>query len=141
MLLPEGVGVTIREYREGLGRSQAELARLVGSPQTSVSRWERGLVAPGAETLRKLAVVFNCRMDDITPPPRMITAGDVDGELPPEDRRRAIKMRQAVEYSGLRDAPNVEDMLARIPPDWWGNYTAEHLGDVLRLLFQAGNDR
>ena len=71
----------------------------------------------------------------------MITAGDVDGELPPEDRRRAIKMRQAVEYSGLRDAPNVEDMLARIPPDWWGNYTAEHLGDVLRLLFQAGNDR
>ena len=133
--------MTIREYREGLGLSQAELARLIGSPQTSVSRWERGLVAPGTETLRRLAAVFGCRMDDITPPPRMITAVDVAGEMSPEERRRAIKMRQAVEYSGLRDIPNVADMLARIPPDWWGNYTAEHLGDVLRLLFQAGSDR
>lgn len=126
--------MTIREYREGLGLSQAELARLVGSPQTSVSRWERGLVVPGAETLRKLAAVFNCRMDDITPPPRIITAVDVAGEMSPEARRREIKMQQAAEYSGLRDAPNVAEMLARIPSGWWGTYTAEHIGDVLRLL-------
>lgn len=129
--------MTIREYRQGMGLSQASLAEQLGTPQTSVSRWERGLVAPGTETLRKLAGVFNCRMDDITPPPRIITAVDVAGELSPEDRRQAIKMQQAAEYSGLRDAPNAAEMLARIPPEWWGNYTAEHIGDVLALIKRA----
>lgn len=129
--------MTIREYRQGMGLSQAALAEQLGTPQTSVSRWERGIVSPGTETLRKLADVFGCRMDDITSPPRTITAGDVDGELPPDDRRRAIKMQQAAEYSGLRDAPDVAAMLARIPSDWWGTYTAQHIGDVLSLIKRA----
>lgn len=59
--------MTIKEYREEIGMTQAQLAAALGVAQNHISRWERGTVNPSADTLRKMAEIFSCRMDDITP--------------------------------------------------------------------------
>lgn len=44
----------IAKKREQIGMSQEELARQLGVPQSSVSRWESGKVRPKADTLEKI---------------------------------------------------------------------------------------
>lgn len=138
--------MTIREYREGKGMTQAELAAAVGVLQNNVSRWESGVVSPGVETLRKLADVFDCRMDDITPAVRKLKAKDVftreayEG-LTREERRRELKKQQAAECSGWRRYPTtMSRLMERIPASWWDTYTAQHIGEVMGLLKAAYDD-
>lgn len=57
------------------------------------------------------------------------------------ERRSVLKVEQAKEYSGLRAYPTTcRRVMERIPEDWWGRYTAEHIGQVMRLLHQAYSD-
>ena len=59
--------MTIKQFRKNKRMSQRELAAALGTSQVAVSRWESGAVQPSAATLSKLAGVFGCQMDDITP--------------------------------------------------------------------------
>ena len=43
-------------FRERLGLSQADLARLLDVPDSTVSRWERGLMAISSPTILRLAL-------------------------------------------------------------------------------------
>ena len=57
------------------------------------------------------------------------------------ERRAQLKVEQAKEYSGLRYNPGTcSAVLERIPADWWGKYSAEHIGEVMRLLKAAYDD-
>jgi transcriptional regulator with XRE-family HTH domain len=47
-------GETVRHTRERLGLSQARLAELLGVQQPTVSRWERGVLAPTEKQLEEL---------------------------------------------------------------------------------------
>ena len=138
--------MTIKEYRQGKGMTQAELAAAVGVPQNNVSRWESGAVSPGVETLRKLADIFGCRMDEITPAVRQLKARDIFSReayegLTPAERRRELKMQQAAEYSGWRRYPTtMSRLMERIPAAWWDTYTAQHIGEVMALLKTAYDD-
>ena len=87
--------------------TQAELGRRLGLPQSQISRWERGVVEPSLETLRRL--VRACGIE--------LTFGLANGDdsydsfihraldLPPAERvndavRRAnalVKLRPAIE--------------------------------------------
>lgn len=61
--------------------------------------------------------------------------------LTAEERRAQLKVEQAKEYSGLRCNPGTcSAVLDRIPADWWGKYSAEHIGEVMRLLKAAYDD-
>ena len=44
----------IREARQAAGLTMTELARRAGSSKPTISRYENGLVDPGAETLNRL---------------------------------------------------------------------------------------
>ena len=44
----------IYSARRRAGLTQTELARRLGLPQSQVSRWERGSVAPSLETLQRI---------------------------------------------------------------------------------------
>lgn len=48
------VGANIRRYRLERGLSQEQLGQMLGVPQTTVSRWERG---DGLEQLAKLMLI------------------------------------------------------------------------------------
>lgn len=57
------------------------------------------------------------------------------------ERRAALKVEQAKECSGLsRYGSTCSAVLARIPYEWWGKYGAEHIGEVMSLLFRAYED-
>nr|DAZ47925.1 MAG TPA: helix-turn-helix domain protein [Caudoviricetes sp.] len=138
--------MTIKEYREELGMTQAQLAAALGVAQNHISRWERGTVNPSADTLRKMADIFSCRMDDITPAVKKLKAKDIftreayEG-LTADQRRRELKVQQACEYSGWRGYPTTMHLLVeRIPAEWWDMYSAQQIGETMALLKAAYDD-
>lgn len=56
-------------------------------------------------------------------------------------RRFYLKVEQAAENSGLRRYPSTRSaVFANIPDEWWGKYTAEHIGEVAALLKKVYED-
>jgi transcriptional regulator with XRE-family HTH domain len=58
-----GFARRVRELRAHKKLSQTELGNLVGLHYTHVSRYERGVARPSADTLKKLAEVFGVSTD------------------------------------------------------------------------------
>lgn len=138
--------MTIKQYREELGMTQAQLAAALGVAQSHISRWEHGTVNPSANILRKMAEIFSCRMDDITPAVKKLKAKDIftseayEG-LTADQRRRELKVQQACEYSGWRGYPTTMHLLVeRIPAEWWDMYSAQQIGETMALLKAAYDD-
>ena len=59
------MGEKLKLARKAAGMSQADLAEKVGCRHKDISRWESGLHEPGALTLKKMAQVLGCSMDDL----------------------------------------------------------------------------
>lgn len=100
-------------------------------------------MSPSADTLRKMAEIFSCRMDDITPAVKKLKAKDIftreayEG-LTADQRRRELKVQQACEYSGWRGYPTTMHLLVeRIPAEWWDMYSAQQIGETMALLKAA----
>lgn len=61
-----------------------------------------------------------------------------EGGLTAEERRRELKVQQALEYSGWRKYPTIAGkLLERIPEEWWDKYSAKHIGETMALLQDA----
>lgn len=54
-----------REQRKKCGYSQKAVADLVGVSISAVSLWESGKTEPTAATLRKLATLYRCTVDEL----------------------------------------------------------------------------
>lgn len=137
---------TIKALRRNSGLTQAQLAEKVGCAQKDVSRWENGEHSPSTDALRRLAAALGCSMDDITPSPKKLKMSDVltaEGyaALTPEERRFTLKVEQTKEYSKWGRYPATWDKLyERIPEEWWGLYSAEHIAEVIDMLERAFSD-
>lgn len=138
--------MTIKEIREALGLTQTEFAAKLGTTQNLVSRWESGAVRPSIDSLRAIAALYGCKIEDITETYKKLRMKDIftpdafDG-LSAEERRRELKYQQAAECSGWRRYPTTMAKLhERIPVEWWDKYTAEHIGEVMAMLKSAYDD-
>lgn len=60
------LGIKIK--RNELKMTQSALAEKLGVDIMTVSRWERGRQEPSIETLKKLAVLFDCSIDYLVNP-------------------------------------------------------------------------
>lgn len=60
------IHTVLRRLRERKGVSQGKLGKLLGysSPQF-ISNWERGIALPPAKTIRELANIFNCDVNEL----------------------------------------------------------------------------
>jgi transcriptional regulator with XRE-family HTH domain len=58
------MGEKLKAARKAAGLTQVELADRVGCKQKDISRWEAGR-EPGALTVKKMAQVLGCSMDDL----------------------------------------------------------------------------
>ena len=58
-------GHRLRTLRREAGISRTALAAAVGCCEHSVYSWERGTVAPRADTLAQIADALKCRLDDL----------------------------------------------------------------------------
>ena len=57
--------MAIRIFRKKSNMTQAAVADALGVDQTTVSKWEKGEALPRADTLIKLAALFNCTVDEL----------------------------------------------------------------------------
>lgn len=58
-------GSRLLSLRERLGISQAELGKLIGVTNKSVSKWETGSAKPGVSTIFKLALALQVSVDEL----------------------------------------------------------------------------
>lgn len=56
---------TIWTTRHRLKLSQGELARMIGTDQSTVSNWERGITRPSLESLGKIADALGIARTDL----------------------------------------------------------------------------
>jgi transcriptional regulator with XRE-family HTH domain len=61
-------GPRLREFREGAGLSQKELAEKMGVRQVTISAWEVGTRGPDLPMLVKLAEFFGVTVNDFLEP-------------------------------------------------------------------------
>lgn len=59
------MGEKLKAARLAAGMTQQNLADALGCKVKDVSRWENGHVEPRALTLKKMAQVLGCSMDDL----------------------------------------------------------------------------
>ena len=61
--------------------------------------------------------------------------------LTAEERRAMLKVEQAKDRSGWRGYPaTCAKLVERIPAEWWGKCSADHIGEVMALLKAAYDD-
>jgi transcriptional regulator with XRE-family HTH domain len=91
----------VRELRLAAGLSQRTLARLAGTSQPAVARYERGASTPSWETLRRLAGACGQRLRisaEPVPDPHDVELASLLLRLTPEERLRALRR-----YARLRE--------------------------------------
>lgn len=60
-----GIGVKIKDYRTKLGLTQKDLADKLNVTFQAVSRWENDDVEPSFDTVKEMAKLFNCSIDEL----------------------------------------------------------------------------
>lgn len=70
---------TIKQLREAKKLTQLELAIQLNVTPSTIYNWERGKVEPRVSQLRKLAEVFDVRMDEIA----LLIVGGEEGKAAP----------------------------------------------------------
>jgi len=58
-------GTKLKELRNEKKVSQLKLAKIIGTNQTSIWKWEQGKTEPDITTIRKIAIYFNETTDYI----------------------------------------------------------------------------
>lgn len=58
----------IRIYRERAGFTQSKLADAIGVSQSAVAMWETGDRKPNIITLKQIASILSCTVDDLLAP-------------------------------------------------------------------------
>lgn len=56
---------TLRALRVTNGLTQVELAKLLGTSQTTISSWEQGESVPSGKNIKKIADFYNVKPDVI----------------------------------------------------------------------------
>lgn len=55
----------LKSARKERGLSQEEIAEAIGVTQGAVHQWESGKSKPTIDNLKKIATLFNCKVDDL----------------------------------------------------------------------------
>ena len=61
--MKEQIGKRLRDLRTGIQITQTELAKAVGTQQSTINRYEQGLSVPGPEVFVRYADYFDVSMD------------------------------------------------------------------------------
>jgi transcriptional regulator with XRE-family HTH domain len=89
----ESLAEVVRELRLSAGLSQRDLARLAGTSQPAVARYERCAATPSWETLQRLATACGRRLAievEIEPDPHDVELAEGMLDLTPTQRLQAL---------------------------------------------------
>ena len=60
-----GIGAKIKEHRKAIGLTQRDLSEKLNVTFQAVSRWENEDVEPSLETIKEMAKIFNCSLNEL----------------------------------------------------------------------------
>lgn len=137
--------MTIKNALAEVGMKQKDLAELSGVNARQISSLSTGAARLENTTGKNLLAIASSLgmtveelMLDRDEPVTKISLTSEAEDLPLEDRVSILKCERAKDYSGWRRYPTTCDrLLDRIPSEWWGKYSARHIGEVMRLLERA----
>ena len=134
--------MTLKEALSEVGMKQVELAKLSGVNVRQINRIVAGeskLENITAKNLLAISSALNMTVEELMsnepgPSVKISFTSEADA-LSPEERCMLLKGEMAKDYSGWRRYPTTcEKLMDRIPSEWWDNYSARHIGEVMRLL-------
>lgn len=101
----------LRERRKNKGLTQKQLGDLVGASEFTISKYERGINEPDADTLRKICVAIDCTADYLigktdNPDSNVYTHNDVlielskeyPYELTPDEVNKLVKLLKEYKF-------------------------------------------
>ena len=144
--------MTIKEALAAAGMTQTELASLTGINLRQIQKMcsgESSLDNVATKNMSAICEALGVSMGELSSAPstvRILRMRDVMTKeayegLTTQERRALLKVEQAKEYSGWRGYPDTcRKLIERIPEDWWGKYSAQHIGEVMALLKAAYDD-
>jgi transcriptional regulator with XRE-family HTH domain len=110
----QGIGAVIRWLRQWRGKSQQELADLIGADQSSVSRWETGAAIPDLLSLDRAARALEVDLPEIFSAREQIQKAETDGH----NANRANRQSSLRQFLAKLDALEVlESPIARSERD------------------------
>lgn len=142
--------MTIKSARKSAGLTQKQLADTIGINIRQVQKIESGEIKLG--NLTAYNYIHLCLILGLDPnmiggnamkklTMKDIFSSDAYEAMTAEERRHELKVQQAAEYSGWRKyGDTCSALLARIPDEYWGKYSAREIGDFMRLLKIAYDD-
>jgi transcriptional regulator with XRE-family HTH domain len=103
MAIYRHIGQTIRELREDKALSQEALAKKIGEPANTVSRWETGIYRPSAAQLETLAIFFGVSITVFFP--GMENQGEIPTALLSATKGlKPADMDEVIKYAEFRKA-------------------------------------
>ena len=103
----------IAQARRSAGITMAELARRAGTSTPTVSRYENGLVDPGAQTLERLLRACGFRLDAL-PAGVQMTTGELARRLGEADEPTPDDVTRTADGRELRTADDVEAFISEL---------------------------
>ena len=73
--------MNLSELRKNKGISQEELAKALGVSQGAISAYETGRWEPSIQTIKKLASILDCTVDELLTDPREKLDAELRGKI------------------------------------------------------------
>lgn len=70
--------MTLKHFRQLKDYTQASLAKKLSVDQTTISKYEKGLITPSIEQLPTIAKILNCSIEELVYAIIATKGGDVD---------------------------------------------------------------
>lgn len=126
------------EFRKRRGLTQDELAKEVGVSRQTVSKWERGLIAPSGASLIALGRVYGISVDELvnealSPEERAAVAVAEKPEEAPPAKPRRLKIAGAAVAAVLALLVAVASILAIVS---WHRKEPEKTEDGFPIVYQ-----
>lgn len=111
----EALGKSIRDARLDKGMSLGQLASAVGRSSSSVRRWERGEVSPGAGSMTKLVAILELDREAFDAKPAETVSGlnNQDADAEASDKRVATFEQPAIPQAPTE--PSSDELTGEVP--------------------------
>lgn len=144
--------MTLKEALSEVGMKQTELSALSGVNIRQINRIAVGESQLENSTVKNVMAISSALK--MTVEELVLGSSDASAKISftpaaddfsPDERRFVLKVERAKDFSGWRRYPTTcGKLLDYIPDDWWDKYSAQHIGEVMRLLqaaYSAGLDK
>jgi transcriptional regulator with XRE-family HTH domain len=97
------IGKKMRERRERLNLSQADLAKRIDTQQPQIGRWEAGERPVGTEWAKLIAPILECHAAELLLPPELLTPAMIASPAAASANQNKVPLHDLIEDRARKD--------------------------------------